>query len=69
MPQCVSEISAVEWASGLMLIMQPRSSARSCQTPIEVKPRGICIDLHGNLMLGAGFQDLFHIDFVARTAE
>ena len=33
--------------------------------PIEIKPPGIGIDLHRDPVLGADFEDLLDIDFVA----
>ena len=37
--------------------------------PIEIKPPGIGIDLHRDPVLGAGFEDLLDIDFVAGASE
>ncbi|SFJ72766.1 hypothetical protein SAMN05216525_13361 [Bradyrhizobium sp. Gha] len=50
---------------GLMLSMQPNSSAGWCSA-IEVKTQRMCVDLDDDVMLRADPQHLLDVDFVAR---
>src|SRR3954454_24093639 len=47
----------------------PEIERTAMPAPIEIKPPRMGVDLHRNTVLGTGFQDPFHIDFVARTGE
>jgi hypothetical protein len=42
-PQCVRSISAIEWASGLMLIQHPSSTARRCQRQSRSRRHGLAL--------------------------
>ena len=52
-----------------MLIMHPSSSARLVPAPVKVKTPWIGIDLHGDAMRGAGFENSLDIHLVAGPAQ
>src|SRR3954471_13716119 len=66
-PQCMWSSSRIECASGLMLIMQPKSSAAWCHRQSRSRRQG-CVDLHRDAMAGAGAQNLLDVYVIAWPA-
>ena len=69
-PQRVEEaISPVEWASGLMLNLQPSSITAAQPAPVEIEPPGVAVDLDRDIMLGASGQHALDVQVVPRAAQ
>jgi hypothetical protein len=65
-PESVEKaILLVEWASGLMMNLQPSSIPSAQPTPIDIEPPGRAIDLDPDTILGASRQHAPEIQVIA----
>ena len=68
-PQRVEEgISLAEWASGLILNLQPELDPVARPTPVEIEPPGVAIDLDRDTVLGQAARTLA-VQVIARRAQ
>lgn len=68
-PQCVRSRSEIEWATGLMLIMQPSSRAREYQRQSRSRRHRFALISTTRRCLAQAASHFLYVDLVPRTAQ